>query len=389
MVIKSPLERFVSMIVVSLGMALGVAHFGLSAWIDREINRHQLNLDALITEHTPAKKGGASIRCSYELDGVRYTYSSFTMDPMAVLGARIPIEIDRTHPKRVRLPRDARLDPQLGIFIALFFLMFFLVMMKRAWAEFTQSSPREDPQAPVTRYEPGVRPQKREGDSGLFRKHHLQENHRELSALRTGSLLPIAKTLAHAQTRVVGRLRYLHQPLVAPLSKKPCAGYQLIVETSHDGEIRQVLCEAKAVDFLIEDETGVAFVRAAGSVSLALVKDVHQCSLSLTDLTPEMTQLFNRTQQLASVNPQAGDPLCFREGVLTEEELVLVVGEGRWEVDPSRDAHGYREPARRLLMVASPGQPLVISDDPAATAGDEAGANPQVGGPGRDGGSSA
>lgn len=172
--------------------------------------------------------------------------------------------------------------------------------------------------------------------------------------------------------KLVGRLAYAMPAMTAPLTGRACALYEVRVKErrSHgkSSHWETVIHEVQHREFLLEDGTGKALVRAvAAEPRVAIVKDAHFRSGTFNDPTPELDAFLyerNRSSKGILFNKN----MRYEEGVLEAGEEVAVLGVGRWEVDPDPGlgsvGGGYREMPRRLVIEERRDLPLHVSDDP-------------------------
>jgi hypothetical protein len=163
---------------------------------------------------------------------------------------------------------------------------------------------------------------------------------------------------------VQGALRYLGDaPLVAPLTGRPCAYYEVVVEEPGVGEDwEEVIRESQGQDFLVEDDHGLARVRIRGGRVL-LANDAQFRTGLLAPATPALEAFLARHGQ-TSTTWVFTNKMRFREGVLEAGETVTVCGQGTREVDPDPRAAtgGYRDNALRLVLSGTADLPLHVSD---------------------------
>lgn len=170
----------------------------------------------------------------------------------------------------------------------------------------------------------------------------------------------------------VGRLRGIARPigapLVAPLSGRPCVGYEVWVVDSprQEGEpSRELFREVRWAPFLLVDSSGEAVIDLAGGPVEYLMGLVTTESGILDDPTAEEQALLARHDE------RAGDvfnrALTYRERALGVDELVSVRGHGVREPDPSPAAAriGRGGPPTRLRLVGTGATPLAVSTVPA------------------------
>lgn len=196
---------------------------------------------------------------------------------------------------------------------------------------------------------------------------------RTLRALRAAPRVRIADAPEGRLVRIAGRLRAHGPTLTAPLSKRACAHYEIVVEDhakrGESTDARVIFRESETRDFSLEDGSGTAIVET-GRLEVALVQDHHQRSGTFEDASADLEALLRRHGQSSTGFFGLNRTIRYREGVLEPGEEVSVLGWARWEddpeagLDPSRG--GYRESARRKRLVIHAGDgPVRASDDPA------------------------
>lgn len=173
--------------------------------------------------------------------------------------------------------------------------------------------------------------------------------------------------------KLVGTLRYAHHPLLmAPISERGCALYQVLIrEQKRSGSkgVWETIIEASECQrcFWLEDHTGRALIKPV-LTQVALVLDSHQRTGIFSDPTPQLDAFLLEHGQdtkgwLFTRN------LKVEEGVLEEGEQVAVMGLARWEPDPDprAPAAGLRRRAMRLVVTDPPDGPMLLSDEPKLT----------------------
>lgn len=170
--------------------------------------------------------------------------------------------------------------------------------------------------------------------------------------------------------RLVGTVKLLGEPNLAPLSQRPCTYYDLLVTEGRFAGGRPLVQKATGFVFLLVDETGSARVTVE-SAEVEVVRDVIQQSGGATQATRRMEGILARSG-IRSRTFFGHRHLRFEEGVLKEGDRVTVTGLGRWEPDPhaSTDDGVYRNstPAKRLVILPiDPTTPLFVSNAPHLT----------------------
>jgi hypothetical protein len=185
-------------------------------------------------------------------------------------------------------------------------------------------------------------------------------------ALRRAPISSIRDAHSGEVCRLVGRVKSSGRLLKAPFSHRQCVYYDVTVEeyrsSGKSGRWVQMIREFNSVDFLVEDDTGRALIRAA-AMKVAVVKDSEKQSGVLNDATPEL-QTFLARHGETSVGWVFNRRLRYREGVFEPGERVAVVGTVRWEPDPDpqQAGKGYRDAPKRAVVEPTPDGFVLASD---------------------------
>lgn len=162
--------------------------------------------------------------------------------------------------------------------------------------------------------------------------------------------------------RVVGKLVLHGEPLLAPVSARPCAFYEARVEEKerdHDRtRWRTIVEEIRGSDFLLDDGSGLARITLARA-DVVVVHDSRHMEGMLTDKpVPEVEKFLARHGEKAAVDGKMRD-LHYVEGVLEAPEEVAAAGTARWETDADGKKRLVIEPIEGLGRV-------LVSDEPGA-----------------------
>jgi hypothetical protein len=170
-----------------------------------------------------------------------------------------------------------------------------------------------------------------------------------------------------AVVKLVGRAQAVGRPLHSPARGQPCFFFETVVyepgeRAAEEGSgfaWRERARETKSTDFLVEDETGRALVRAASWLVVSSNRRVVTDFAPSDGAPPELVALLERRGLLRP--SAAGGPLPLRavESVLAPGDRVEVIGLARWGLDP--DAAGYRAGPKRLALEVPPDGPLLAS----------------------------
>ena len=158
---------------------------------------------------------------------------------------------------------------------------------------------------------------------------------------------PIAELAEGSAAVVRGTAGAVDEPLIAPVSGRPCIGYHLLVRDAASEFV--IVDHARCGAFSIRDDTGTLHIHCEG-LELAVVQVPQYLG---PPLPPAIAALLPR--------PWRGVPVRWSEGVLLENMSVAACG-----VVHLAPAAGelYREARHSLEFVASSTFPLVASPDP-------------------------
>lgn len=167
--------------------------------------------------------------------------------------------------------------------------------------------------------------------------------------------------------KVVGRARPANKRLIeAPLSGRLCVYFEVAIDAMvGPSMVRQLAFEQEGIAFVLEDDTGRAFVDPANAYMSTAQDNVTTSTLALASTRQEA--LLVRHGLSGRRVPFGVDQLRYREAIIEADERVAVFGGGVREPDPDADPASYRDSvATRLCLIGTDQFPLFISDDPAA-----------------------
>jgi len=202
---------------------------------------------------------------------------------------------------------------------------------------------------------------------------------RNLSAgyvLKRMQATPIAKVAHGASAKIVGRARAVGLPLTAPLSGRPCVGYDLRVsgtpgltpsESDSHRTLQALYGEQTLDNFIVRDDSGEALVAARSPATARAAELIDgRCALHLVRDRQERKIPFRRMSPALSrfLQGQKPSPLYrVTEAVLEQGEWVAVYGQCWWEADPQEEVDLRSAPTRRL-RIETGGMQIIVSDDP-------------------------
>lgn len=168
--------------------------------------------------------------------------------------------------------------------------------------------------------------------------------------------------------KIVGQISYATEPLISPLTGRPCACYEVIVEeyrsNGKSGSWRKIIHEQDRRDFFVSDGTGRALIKVEGA-QISFQKDANLRSGTFNDATPELNAYLQKHGKDSTSWLGFNKSIRYKEGILEAKESVAICGYTRREPDADAgNAAGYRDQPTRLVF-ENQGEraPLYISDD--------------------------
>ena len=137
------------------------------------------------------------------------------------------------------------------------------------------------------------------------------------------------------------------QPVLAPITKRPCAFYFLVIEEWVNGQKHHFLTENSNKHFLLKD--GGDSVMAKGDNATSRIKRNREQG-HISDYPVEVRAIAKRHGFSMVDEYGEGRSLSFTETLILPGDSVLVSGRVISEVDPG-GAASYREQPQRLVFL--------------------------------------
>ncbi|HRI64990.1 MAG TPA: hypothetical protein PK156_12165 [Polyangium sp.] len=191
-------------------------------------------------------------------------------------------------------------------------------------------------------------------------------------SLACGATTAIDRAPPGQTVKVSGRIKRHDKILKAPFSGRECVFYEVFVEERHD-TLRDghywhcVVHDAASVDFLIEDDTGLALIKKdklKAALRAAATKDYLWEEVGLLGQTSPDLEAFMVRHGQSTKGLVFNKKLRYREGVFELDEEVIALGTAIWEHAPegTTTRQGYRGAAQRLVLGPLPGGSILMSD---------------------------
>lgn len=165
--------------------------------------------------------------------------------------------------------------------------------------------------------------------------------------------------------RITGEIQVVDEPLEAPLTKRPCSMYTVIIqEHKHRGKSRHwedIISEEKFNRIVLKDGDNLALVEATNLKS-RLISDGSFESGFLNDATPELEAFLNQHGHKSEGLFGMNKGMKYLEGILEQGERASVVGKVQWKEATELGIPGS---TRRILSITGfDKEAVIVTDDP-------------------------
>jgi hypothetical protein len=198
----------------------------------------------------------------------------------------------------------------------------------------------------------------------LANRFSPDEDERIKRALRRARRTSISDARDGEVVTIVGTVRYGQGTLKSGLTGDRCAVSSVVVLEKFGKGMSEVVRENSAVDFYLEDDSGVALIRVGDAPVLTALIRNRELENTLTR-PHELIERF----MTARGKPIRGK-IFFRslracEGIVEEGQRVAVCGVARWLADADAAGGSYRESPKRLVLQRAATLGLLhLSNDP-------------------------
>lgn len=169
----------------------------------------------------------------------------------------------------------------------------------------------------------------------------------------------------HDVVRIRGTLRYAEEPLIAPISQRPCAAWHILIWRLNGEQVKQwelVDDNQQSQSFLVDDEGTHARVDNA-MLDLLLHPDRKAENRTFTKVPPEFEAYLQARSLLVHTLSWGRHAYRIHEGILEESERVTIVGRCVRRPLPGTPGQGYRDVATELVITPLEDDRLLASDE--------------------------
>lgn len=198
--------------------------------------------------------------------------------------------------------------------------------------------------------------------------YFFSDKQRILRELKKSRRKQINQVRENEYAKVIGKAKYVDEPLIAPLSGRKCVYYKVHVERKGDKSWHTVVKETKAQDFFLETNTELAIVKANFEVDknkrVYLEEDHKRNSGFLNDANHKLNDYLAKHNKSSTGFLGFNKTLRYKEGIIALNETIAVKGIAKWKA-LNEPVEGYSY-SRILTFEGDPKQKLLISDTPKA-----------------------
>lgn len=198
--------------------------------------------------------------------------------------------------------------------------------------------------------------------------YFFSDKQRILRELKKGRRKQISQIREKEYAKVIGKAKYVDEPLIAPLSGRKCVYYKVHVERKGDKNWHTVVKETKSQDFFIENNSEIAIVKASFETEknkrVHLVQDHERNSGFLNDASHKLNAYLKQHHKSSTNLLGLNKTMRYKEGIIALDETIAVKGIAKWKA-LNEPVEGYSY-SRILTFDGSPEQKLLITDDPKA-----------------------
>ena len=185
--------------------------------------------------------------------------------------------------------------------------------------------------------------------------------------LKNAAIKRITGFIDGESAKIIGKVEFVDEPLLSPLSGRECAYYYIHVEqkvsTGKSSHWKTVIEEEKSCKFVIREGINCAYL-SSHKIKSYIVQDKNYTSGVFNDATEHLEKYLNAKGFKSEGFLGLNKTLRYKEGVLENGEEIAVFGKGEWK---DVNELGLPDKYGRVLAITSPdGEAVYLSDDPKA-----------------------
>ncbi|QHI37823.1 hypothetical protein IMCC3317_32060 [Kordia antarctica] len=202
----------------------------------------------------------------------------------------------------------------------------------------------------------------------IFLGIYYSPKHKILRQLKKTRRKNIQSVREHEYVKIVGNAKHVGKPLIAPLSKRECVYFEVIVKENKGKQWRNVIKDVQFQDFFIQTGTESAVLhlnaRREFEKLIHLVTDHSFHSRVFNNTNAAIVQYLNehgiKDKSIFGMNK----PLQYQERIIEVNEEIAIMGIGNWQIiDTPMDSYSD---GRILVLSGTKEQRLLVTDEPKA-----------------------
>ena len=205
----------------------------------------------------------------------------------------------------------------------------------------------------------------------VFAARYYGKKQRILRQLKKFKLSKIAKIQSHQLTKITGKTLHVHEPLVAPFSKRKCVAYHITIErrrnTGNSRYWRTIVRDEQIQDFFLKQGDEVVMIKpttAPKNYSSYMVIDSSVRSGFLNNPSTDFESVLRRYKVDSKNFLGMNKTLRYSERIIEVGEEITVGGIAKWKT-MSEPMPGLNY-SRIATLESSNTQKLIITDLPEA-----------------------
>jgi hypothetical protein len=197
---------------------------------------------------------------------------------------------------------------------------------------------------------------------------YFSDKNRILRQLKKIRRKAIGSVRENEYVKIVGKAKHAGEPLIAPLSKRKCVYYHVVVEKKNGKHWRTIIDDKQFEDFFINTGTEDAIlnlrVQRDDTKRIHLVTDHNASSGAFNSADEDLERYLKLKGQESKGVFGFNKTIKYKESIIELNEEIAVMGIGKWKtIDKPVD--GYSS-SRILTLTGTKEQKLLVTDEPKA-----------------------
>lgn len=205
----------------------------------------------------------------------------------------------------------------------------------------------------------------------IFLIYYFSQKQKVLRALSKFKFRKITHFQSNELTKVVGKALHVHEPFIAPFSKRKCVAFHFRIEqkksTGKSSYWDTLVEESNIQDFFVEAGGEVVMIKPTKhpkNYMSYMVEDRSVSSGTFNDPTPEFEKLLKQYGIDSTTYFGFNKRLRYTERIIEVGEKITVGGIAKWKrLSEPMEGYSYSQIA---TLESNENHKIIITDDPAA-----------------------